>query len=94
MGLDENTAFIVGHYPRSADGTVWLNVEEIEGHHILYSAMADKLAEIATLIEERGDPRCSATDQRRIDRRIDILAGRRINGQIPSGVDIAILKPC
>ena len=44
LGLDEKTAFIVGHYPRTADGTVWLNVEEIEGHHILYSAMADKLA--------------------------------------------------
>ncbi len=44
LGLDEKTAFIVGHYPRSADGTVWLDVEEIEGHHILYSAMPDKLA--------------------------------------------------
>jgi hypothetical protein len=44
LGLAEGTAFIVGHYPRSADETVWLNVDKIEDHHILYSAMRDKLA--------------------------------------------------
>jgi hypothetical protein len=44
LGLADDAAVIVGHYPRSADGTVWCDVEQIEGHHILYSAAADKLA--------------------------------------------------
>ncbi|GJM37826.1 MAG: phosphoenolpyruvate carboxylase [Acidimicrobiales bacterium] len=36
-------------------------------------SILDKLAEIATLIEERGDARASDTDRRRIDRRVDEL---------------------
>jgi len=44
LALEEDVAFIVGHYPRSADATVWLDVDEIEGHHIIYSAMPDQLA--------------------------------------------------
>jgi phosphoenolpyruvate carboxylase len=36
-------------------------------------SILDKLAEIATLIEERADVRASETDHRRIDRRVDAL---------------------
>lgn len=36
-------------------------------------SILDKLAEIAELVEARGDSRSSATDERRIDRRIDEL---------------------
>ncbi|MEM7142869.1 MAG: phosphoenolpyruvate carboxylase [Actinomycetota bacterium] len=36
-------------------------------------SILDKLAEIATLIDERGDSRASDTDRRRIDRRVDEL---------------------
>ncbi|MDW3220398.1 MAG: phosphoenolpyruvate carboxylase [Acidimicrobiales bacterium] len=36
-------------------------------------SILDKLAEIAALIEERGDVRASDTDRRRIDRRVDEL---------------------
>jgi len=36
-------------------------------------SILDKLAEIATLIEERGDVRASDADRRRIDRRVDEL---------------------
>ncbi|MFT5201792.1 MAG: phosphoenolpyruvate carboxylase [Candidatus Aldehydirespiratoraceae bacterium] len=36
-------------------------------------SILDKLAEISTLIEERGDPRASDSDRRRIDRRVDEL---------------------
>jgi hypothetical protein len=37
MGLDDDAPFIVGHTPVSADDTLWLNVGEINGHHVVYS---------------------------------------------------------
>lgn len=33
----KRTPLIVGHTPLSSHGSVWLNVGEIEGHHIIYS---------------------------------------------------------
>ena len=34
----------MGHYPRSENETVWLNVGKIPGHHVLYSARPDQVA--------------------------------------------------
>jgi hypothetical protein len=38
MGIDDKAPFIVGHTPMSADDTLWLNIGEIAGHHVVYSA--------------------------------------------------------
>ncbi len=38
------SALIVGHYPRSEQETVWLNVGQIAAHHVLYSARLDRVA--------------------------------------------------
>jgi hypothetical protein len=43
LGLDETVPFIVAHYPQSKEGTMWLNVNEIPNHHILYSARSDQV---------------------------------------------------
>ncbi len=37
LELAKRTPFIVGHTPLDPTGSVWLNVGEIKGHHILYS---------------------------------------------------------
>ena len=44
LKASRESAFIVGHYPRSENETVWLNVGQIPGHHVLYSARSDKVA--------------------------------------------------
>lgn len=44
LGVDEQTAFIVGHTPLSPDGTLWLDVGNIPNHHIVYSANPHNLA--------------------------------------------------
>ncbi len=38
LGAQKRTPIIVGHTPLSSHGSIWLNVGEIKGHHILYSA--------------------------------------------------------
>ncbi|MCI5227998.1 MAG: serine/threonine protein phosphatase, partial [Candidatus Electrothrix sp. AX2] len=38
MGLAKHTPFIVGHTPIDPSGSVWRNVADIKGHHIIYSA--------------------------------------------------------
>ena len=43
LDLDETVPFIVAHYPQSKKGTLWLNVDEIPNHHILYSARSDQV---------------------------------------------------
>jgi len=43
LGYDERFPFIVGHYPLSEAGTIWLNVERIRNHHIVYSAREDRV---------------------------------------------------
>lgn len=43
LELAEDTPFIVGHFPRSQDGTIWLDVEKIPDHHIVYSAKTDRV---------------------------------------------------
>jgi hypothetical protein len=44
LNMDSTTPFIVAHYPQSKHGTLWLNVEGINDHHVLYSAKPDRLA--------------------------------------------------
>ena len=44
LGVDEQTAFVVGHTPLSLEGTLWLDAGNIRNHHIVYSANPDKLA--------------------------------------------------
>ncbi len=43
LGLAEPIPLIVGHYPLSEDQTVWLNVNNIAQHHIVFSAMEDQV---------------------------------------------------
>jgi len=49
LGLPANHTFIVGHYPRSRDETVWLDVGKIEGHHVLYSARDDRVGVLTSI---------------------------------------------
>lgn len=44
LDLPKHASFVVAHNPQSVDGTLWLNVGDIEGHHIVYSARTDRLA--------------------------------------------------
>jgi predicted phosphodiesterase len=44
LGLSKHAPLIVAHNPQSTDGTLWQNVGDIEGHHIIYSARTDRLA--------------------------------------------------
>jgi predicted phosphodiesterase len=44
LGLPKQAPMIVAHNPQSEDGTLWLNVGDIEGHHIVYSARTERLA--------------------------------------------------
>ncbi len=37
LGLAKSTPFIVGHTPIDPSGSVWRNVADIKGHHIIYS---------------------------------------------------------
>ncbi len=38
LGMPKHTPFIVGHTPIDPSGSVWRNVSDIKGHHIIYSA--------------------------------------------------------
>jgi hypothetical protein len=44
LQLDKHTPFIVGHTPIDRDGTLWLNVDGITNHHVLFSAHPDQVA--------------------------------------------------
>ncbi len=44
LNLQKQAPLIVAHTPLSTRETVWLNVGDIEGHHIVYSAHTDRLA--------------------------------------------------
>jgi len=41
LGLPKHTPFIVGHTPLDPSGSVWRNVADIKGYHIIYSAHPD-----------------------------------------------------
>ena len=44
LGLPKLAPLIVAHTPLSTDGTLWMNVADIEGHHVVYSAHIHRLA--------------------------------------------------
>lgn len=43
LGLDDTVPFIVAHYPQNKKDTLWLNVDEIPNHHIVFSARTDRV---------------------------------------------------
>jgi hypothetical protein len=43
LGLDDTVPFIVAHYPQNKKDTMWLNVNEIPNHHIVFSARTDRV---------------------------------------------------
>ena len=46
LDLPKHAPVIVGHTPLSTEETLWLNVGDIQGHHIVYSAHTHRLAAI------------------------------------------------
>lgn len=44
LQLDKHTPFIVGHTPMDREGTLWLNVDGITNHHVLFSAHPEHVA--------------------------------------------------
>ncbi|HNM64395.1 MAG TPA: metallophosphoesterase, partial [Accumulibacter sp.] len=47
LHLDPATPLIVGHTPIDNEATVWLNVDGIENHHVLFSACPDTVGVFA-----------------------------------------------
>ncbi len=43
LALDPKTPFIVGHTPIDREGTLWLNVDGIANHHVLFSANPERV---------------------------------------------------
>ena len=43
LEVDSGTPFIVGHYPCSIDETLWLNVGQIDQHHVVISSRPDRV---------------------------------------------------
>ncbi|MGB5177449.1 MAG: metallophosphoesterase, partial [Gammaproteobacteria bacterium] len=43
LEVDSDIPFIVGHYPFSSDETLWLNVAEIDQHHVVISSRSDRI---------------------------------------------------
>lgn len=44
LEIGSDTPFIVGHYPFSREGTMWLNVGQVNQHHVLISSRTDRVA--------------------------------------------------
>lgn len=44
LGLPKQAPMIVAHTPLAKDETLWMNVGDIQGHHVVYSARTDRLA--------------------------------------------------
>ena len=38
LGMPRDTDVVVGHFPRSAEETVWMDSDRVRGHHVLFSA--------------------------------------------------------
>ena len=36
--MPRDTDVVVGHFPRSAEETVWMDSDRVRGHHVLFSA--------------------------------------------------------
>jgi hypothetical protein len=55
LEVDSDTPFIVGHHPCSADETLWLNVGQINQHHVVISSRPDQVG-IFTRIDGKMVP--------------------------------------
>jgi predicted phosphodiesterase len=44
LEIDTDIPFIVGHYPCSRDGTLWMNVGKVDQHHVVISSRPDRVA--------------------------------------------------
>ncbi len=55
LQVDPKTPFIVGHTPIDREGTLWLNVDAIANHHVLFSAHPDQVG-VFTLIDDTMVP--------------------------------------
>jgi hypothetical protein len=49
LGLAQNAPFVTAHHPRSADGTVWTDVDDVKGHHVVFSSRPDTVGVIAQI---------------------------------------------
>lgn len=52
LGMSDDSTFVVGHYPRSETGSVWLNAGGIARHHVVFSA---RQAEVAVMTRVDGE---------------------------------------
>jgi hypothetical protein len=43
LGLNDTVSFIVAHYPQNKKDNLWLNINEIPNHHIVFSARTDQV---------------------------------------------------
>jgi hypothetical protein len=55
LEVDSDTPFIVGHHPCSMDETLWLNVGQINQHHVVVSSRSDQVG-IFTRIDDKMVP--------------------------------------
>jgi len=47
LGMPADSTLVVGHYPRSQKGSVWLDAGGVRGHHVLISSMPNETAVLA-----------------------------------------------
>lgn len=52
LGIGDDSTLVVGHYPRSESGSVWLNAGGVAKHHVLISSRPDEAA-LLTRVEEQ-----------------------------------------
>jgi hypothetical protein len=60
LGLQPELPFIVGHNPLTEEKTLWMNVGNIENHHIVYSARPDSVG-LFTRVAGKMIPLCYPT---------------------------------
>lgn len=61
LGLDDSIPFIVAHYPQDGKNTLWLNINEIPNHHIVFSARTDQVA-LFKRVNWKLIPQCYPTE--------------------------------
>jgi len=44
LGMPDDSTLVVGHYPRSQTGSVWLNAGGVTRHHVVISSGHDEVA--------------------------------------------------
>ncbi len=98
LELAKDTPFIVGHYPLSTDRTFWLNVGEIENHHVIYSAWTDEIGVFTRIDGEilpqiyRAEPLVAWLNERARADLPELLAEKINLGVVATGVGDNALK--